>query len=202
MRRNAITLIEIVVTVTIASIVLAASAGITMRTVDSIRMAKASSATVTALSDAVSRLSVARESFPDVNAVSVPNGYDFVVLTNSGKTAGLLVGVAKVVKDAPDFRLDPVSDSANYGNKVFAVQDLVGSQVAAVLSNSGAAYSLPIREEALYRNLVLREFEATPYNSGTLLDIAVSAYLAPNPVFDGLPKSSVSEPAFPFNIVL
>lgn len=68
--------------------------GIAVRATNSLANEKAKAQTYSALSDALSKLNSVRNAFPIATVVDVPNGYDFVVFTNSGQTAGVLVGIA------------------------------------------------------------------------------------------------------------
>lgn len=103
---------------------------------------------------------------------------------------------------AGDFRLDPVSAYQVYGEKALFAQDLTATQTESVLSDHQAAYSVPIREEALFRKLVVESFQATAYNAGKLVDSFVSVYLVPRSDMNGKPKSSFPEFPATFNIVL
>ncbi|MDQ1344069.1 MAG: hypothetical protein QG650_789 [Patescibacteria group bacterium] len=202
MFRKGFTLVEIVMAVAISTLLIAGTVGIVTQVAESMTSAKATAKTYSALSEVVSRLKSVRSSYPLATAVSVPDGYDYLVFTNSGKTSGTIVGVANAASGSVDFRLDPVSDYANYGEKAFFVQDVTGTQTNALLTDPSAAYSLPIREESLYRDLVVESLEATPYNSGALMDVSIGLYVVPHPELQGKPKSSM--PDFPnvLNIVL
>lgn len=202
MRRKAFTLAEIIIAVAIATTVTAASVGVVFSTVDSVRSAKASSATYAALSEAVFRLDSVRSAFPEMLSVSVPNGYDYLVLTNSAKTSGVIVAVVNAASGSTDIRMDAVSDYQKFGPKVLAVQTLSSYQAATLTADPSAAYSVSFREESLYRNLVVESFESTLYNSGSVSDILLSVYAAPNPVYDGKLKSEYPDFPVVFNIVL
>lgn len=202
MFRKGFTLVEIVVAISISTLLLAGTVGVASKAVDSLTEAKAKGQTYSSLTDAISKLNSVRNAFPLVTVVQVPSGYDYVVFTNSGHTAGVLVGVANAGSGANDFRLDPVSDYANYGDKVLAVQDMTAMQTTAVLADHSAAYAVSIREESLSRKLVLESFEATSYNADKLVDLVISPYAVPRREFIGKPKTAFPDYPQTLNLVL
>lgn len=79
---------------------------------------------------------------------------------------------------------------------------MTASQTASVLADHSAAYSVSIREESVFRNLVLESLQATPYNADRLVDVMLGVYSVPRGEFVG--KSKTEYPDFPtvINLVL
>lgn len=94
MFRKGFTLVEVVVAVAISTILLAGTVWVAVKAINSFTTEKAKAQTYSALTDAISKLNSVRNSYPLATVVDVPTGYDFIVFTNSGRTAGVLVGVA------------------------------------------------------------------------------------------------------------
>lgn len=202
MFRKGFTLVEIVVAVAISTLLLAGTVGISVKAVHSLANEKLKGQTYSTLTDAISRLNSVRNAYPLATVVDVPNGYDFVVFTNSGRTAGVLVGVADVGSGTVEHLLDPVANFDVYGEKALVVQDITATQTAAVIADHQAAYAVSIREESVFRRLVVENFQATAYNADRIVDVFLSAYVVPRPEFDGKPKSSFPEFPATFNLVL
>jgi hypothetical protein len=186
--------VEVVVAIAISTLILTGTAMFASRALESVTAAKAKGNTYQALSDAVSRLGTIRSSYPLSTVVTASGGYSAVVFTNSGQTAGVIVGVVNGNSASSNYlRLDPVSEYFTYDEKVLAVQDLGSAQVASVLASTGSVYSMPFYEGSLYRGLVMERFQATPYNSGALVDAVFGIYDVPRPELDGQPKSAYPE---------
>lgn len=202
MFRKGFTLVEVVVAVAISTVLLAGTVGIAVKAINSLTEEKAKAQTYSALTDAVSKLNSVRNAYPIATVVDVPSGYDFMVFTNSGRTAGVLIGVADAGSGSADFRLDPPGSFQIYGTKVLVAQDMTASQTAAVLADHSAAYSVPVREESVFRNLVLESLQATSYNADKLVDVMLGTYLVPRGEYAG--KSKTEYPDFPsvINLVL
>ncbi|MFB0965768.1 MAG: prepilin-type N-terminal cleavage/methylation domain-containing protein [Patescibacteria group bacterium] len=202
MFRKGFTLVEVVVAVAISTVLLAGTVGIAVKAANSLTEEKSKAQTYSALTDAISKLNSVRNAYPLTTVVDVPSGYDFVVFTNSGRTAGVLVGVADAGSGSGDFRLDPASAHQTYGTKVLAVQDITASQTAAALADHSTAFSLPIREESVFRNLVLEGFQATPYNADRLVDVMLGIYVVPRSEYVGRNKTEYPDYPTVINLVL
>lgn len=113
MQRKGFTLVEIVVAVAISTIVLGGTIGIVTKATESLAVAKSKGKTYSALTDAVSRLNTVRNTFPLITVLDT-EGYDALVFTNSGRTAGILVGIADASSGTGEYRLDPVSAYSAY----------------------------------------------------------------------------------------
>ncbi len=87
MFRKGFTLVEIVVAIAISTILLAGTVGISVKAVHSLANEKSKGQAYSSLTDAVSKLNSVRNAYPIATVVDVPNGYDFIVFTNSGHTA-------------------------------------------------------------------------------------------------------------------
>lgn len=79
---------------------------------------------------------------------------------------------------------------------------MTATQATSVLSDTQYAYSVPVREESLFRKLVAESFQTTAYNAGKIVDAFISVYLVPRSDMNGHPKSSFPEFPATFNIVL
>lgn len=202
MFRKGFTLVEIVVAVAISTLLLAGTVGIAVKATHSLANEKAKGQSYSSLTDAISKLNSVRNAYPIATVVDVPNGYDFVVFTNSGRTAGVLVGVANVGSGTVEHLLDPVADYATYGEKALVVQDMTATQTAAVIVDHQAAYAVSIREESVFRKLIVENLQATAYNADRIVDVFLSVYAVPRPELEGQPKSSFPEFPVTFNLVL
>lgn len=202
MFRKGFTLVEIVVAVAISTILLAGTIGISVKAVNSLANEKSKGQSYSSLTDAISKLNSVRNAYPMATVVDVPNGYDFIVFTNSGQTAGVLVGVAYVGSGTVEHLLDPVANHSIYGEKVLVIQDITAIQTAAVIADHQAAYAISIREESVFRKLVVESLQATAYNVDRIVDVFLAVYVVPRPELEGQPKSSFPEFPVTFNLVL
>lgn len=110
--------------------------------------------------------------------------------------------MADVGSGTVDHLLDPVAEYPIYGEKVLVIQDITAMQTSAVLADHQAAYAVSLREESVFRKLVVENFQAISYNADKIVDVFLSAYLVPQPEFEGKPKSSFPEFSVTFNLVL
>ncbi len=110
--------------------------------------------------------------------VSGTDQYNVVLFTNTGGTSGALIGVvdADNTNASGATFLDPSSAFGTYGNKVLGITELTKSQVQAIVTSTGAVYTIPFRANKIYSALPVMDFVANTYNSGTLLEIDTNVY--------------------------
>lgn len=202
MFRKAFTLVEIVIAITISSLLLAGTIAVTSKAVVAISSAKHRGNVQSGMTDVLTRLHSVRNLYPILANVQVHAGYDYLVFTNSGRTSGVLVGIVNAGSGTEDIRLDPPEGYLTYGVKPIAIQDITAFQVRSVLDDPASAYAVPIREESVFRDVVFEEFEATPYNDTLVVDIDAAVYRMPYANLVGRPKAEVPESRLSLNLVL
>jgi hypothetical protein len=87
------------------------------------------------------------------------------VLTDSAKTAGVLIGVAETSASFSGYRLVSDSESGTYQKRILIAQELTASQVRAVLFEPQNAFSVPVYPESAFEGMAIAAFSAEEYNS-------------------------------------
>lgn len=87
------------------------------------------------------------------------------MLTDSAKTAGVLIGVAETSASFSGYRLVSDSESGTYQKRILIAQELTASQVRAVLFEPQTALSVPVYPESAFEGMAIAAFSAEEYNS-------------------------------------
>jgi hypothetical protein len=90
------------------------------------------------------------------------------------------------VVDAHTLKLSPNSEYSVYGNKKLWYRKLSASEAAAVIATPSAVYNLSFFPDKLYQWLVIKDFQIDPYNLGEILDINIEILLYYNETSDGI----------------
>jgi len=164
--------VELVIAVTMSTMVIAGLVYFLTQINTDISTAQYKTDVYLQLSDFTSKVNTARANYQTGKIlVDLPKdqGYDVLLLTNTGKTAGAIVGVANM-SDAGTGLLDSGTNFTSYGNKMLAVQEISSGMLATIVSNTGLVntgvlYSLPINSDQTFPNLQVSRFSIKAFNS-------------------------------------
>lgn len=181
MKKQGFTLVEMLIAISITTLIISGISIFLTKVTDSIFESQNKTKISVSLSDFVEKMNSIRTRFASGSIIDT-SGYDVLLFTNTGGTAGALVGVVSYNNSLSGYLLDTNTPFEKTNPKLLGIQDLTMSQVAQVKTGTGAsAFTVPFQVDSIYTPLVAKTFSATPYQSGTILDIDLELYntLAP-----------------------
>lgn len=100
-------------------------------------------------------------------------GFDILMLKNPDDSAWVLIWVV----DSQNLKLTPTGEYGNYTNRIVWFRDLTATNISDITATPSTVYDLTFFEDKVYRKLVLKDFQSDYYNTGSILDIELSAVL-------------------------
>jgi prepilin-type N-terminal cleavage/methylation domain-containing protein len=202
MGKKGFTIPEILIAVTIATVIIVGTVFALLQTVETMSLAKKRTEAYVAVSEAVMKFNRLRTSYREGHLISDTAEYDMLMLTNSGKTAGALVATVVADEEDPSYlKPVPLLQQPIYGKKVLAVREITASQISDILANTGSALNVSFSEDSLFNALDTERMNMVQYNSGTFTDMELGVYMADFPEFEGSPKSEYPLDSYPPIIV-
>lgn len=203
--QSGFTLVEMIISVTISALIIGGSSFFIFKTNSDAQTTKNRTQIHTEMTTYMDRMNYVRSNYSTGSIlVDTPNGYDVILLANSGATAGVLIGVVNLAltDSTGGAKLDPVSGSGTYGNKALGVQELTSTQVSSLVSTPTNAYNVVFQSNRYYPALQAQRFSVTTYNSGSLFEINAGIYERFLETLAGKPVSAAeNETVLPFNLV-
>ena len=115
-------------------------------------------------------------------------GSDVFLLKNIDTSEWIIFWVV----DSETLKISPISNYKVYGNKVLWYRKLSQTEVVTVEATPTEVYNLSFFPDKLYHWLKIRDFQIDPYNLWEIFDINIEILLYYNETNDGILLSSVS----------
>ncbi len=174
MKKKGFTLVEIVVAVTISTIIMGGVFIFLTKLQKDIVLAKESTRVHLWLTDFMGAMQNFRKQYgTGMVAVGGSGVYNAGLLTNKEKTSWVLIGVVSDESTNNNSKLDPIANKGIYGKKILAYQKLTANQVNSILSDTGTVYDVKFSDEWLFKNIPMKDFSIKSYNSGSLFEYRI-----------------------------
>lgn len=183
--QNGFTLIEIVISITISTIILTGVMMLLLKIQTDIITSKQSTNVYTDLTEFTATMRNFSELYESGSIIVSGSGaYNVALLMRPDNTSGVLVGVVKKSTPWSLSRLDQSKDT--YGEKIIAYRKLTSSgQVNAILADTGSIYNVDFFDDWVFKNLLASNFSITPYNSGTIFEYSIDIEAPYHPSLEG-----------------
>ncbi len=167
------TLFEVVIAIAISAIIILGMTSFLMRLNQNISSSLVRWKSYIELSRFNEAITAYRRTLPNSIIINSGGWYDAVILTNSGRTTGVLLGVVKLNWEIKsDALIDPISNYSVYGKKVPAFTELTPLQIANIETFwIGSALSIPFGPEKQFSLLNLSTFSLRWFNNSNIVQI-------------------------------
>ena len=205
-RNQAFTLVEMVVSVSISTLIIAGASYFVFKTSNEAQTSKNRTQIHVDVAAFAEKMNASRIKYASGTVIiDTLSGYDVFLATNTGATNGVLVGVVSL--KTPDsnwnFNLAATGSEVNYEKRALAVEELKQSQIQAILADPQKVYTITFQPDSIFTALNAQDFSATPYQSWSLFEMNFPVY---DRFLDGYawkPVDSISSEivTLPFNLV-
>jgi len=173
----AFTLVELVVAITISSIIFLWVLSLVWDTLHELGVSNSSSKLIVSLSEVIHKFEALNSSYEKKSLfVDKPDwkGTDILVLSSSGASGWTIIALVdprskKIYNSSTSYPL--------YNEKHIWYRKLNQAELASVLADSAEVYNLDFFTDKIFSEIYVRDFQIVLYNSGTIADIRMSLLL-------------------------
>jgi len=173
----AFTLVELVVAITISSIIFLWVLNLVWDTLHELWVSNRSSKLIVSLSEVINRFEVLNSSYSKKSLfVDKPQwkGTDILLLSNSDSSWGAIIALV----DPRSKRIYNVTSSYPlYNQKHIGYRTLDATELATIIADPSEVYNLSFYSDKIFYDIYVRDFQLVLYNSSTIADIQMSLLL-------------------------
>ena len=190
---TAYTLIELVIAIAVSGIVIVGIAIFSSRIQENILTASARANMQTGVSEFSSRIRELRSTYPGLKLIDGGSQWqDAIILTSSGLTSWYIAAPVRSSSEGKYFFEGTGSTMLTHQDRRIAIKSLTRTEILGITASWVSIDTLiPASSSEVVRGLIVWNFKATLYNSGSIADITLTALEKPLWDLVGRPRSDV-----------
>lgn len=173
--KNAFTLIELLIAITISSIVILGFTQIYTNIQDGILFSQRKAVIFNDIKDFTTKLSYSTNVYNSWFIITQTAKFDTLLMTNSGATDAYIIWVFDCTNTS-GMNIKLASDNITYDNKCFWYFPLKQTQVASIITNNFSIYSANFNWWNLYSNLIVKNLVIKEFSPNHIFDLNIDFF--------------------------
>ncbi|MDD5213568.1 MAG: prepilin-type N-terminal cleavage/methylation domain-containing protein [Candidatus Gracilibacteria bacterium] len=173
--KKAFTLIELIVAITISSIVILGFTQIYISIQDSILFSQKKAVIFNDIKDFTTKLSYSTNIYNSGFVITQTGKFDTLIMTNSGGTDAYIIGVFDCT-NTTGINIKLASDNLIYDNKCFGYFPIKQTQISSIITNNSSIYSASFNGGNLYSNLIVKNFGVKEFLPNHIFDLNIDFF--------------------------
>jgi prepilin-type N-terminal cleavage/methylation domain-containing protein len=173
--KKAFTLIELLISITISSIVILWFTQIYMSIQDSIIFSQRKAIVFNDIKDFTTKLTYSTNLYNSWLIISQIGKFDTLIMTNSWLTDAYLIWVFDCTNTS-GINIKLASDNLIYDNKCFGYFPLKQSQITSIITNTWTIYTSAFNGWNIYPNLIVKNFVVKEFTPNHIFDLNIDFF--------------------------
>jgi len=169
-KKYAFTLLELIISITISSIIILVIFSFVSDTLDAISSSKKQTEFLGSLDQFVIELGNYKSIY-NSGSILIDNtstlGNDVLILKNSLGTDGVIFGVI----NTQTAKLENNATFDKYDDKIIGFRELSSSEITALNSDPTLVYDYTFYNDKMFQNIKTKSFQVNTYNTGAIVDV-------------------------------